>query len=124
MQIPNKDELMKKLFLFCLLAIFVNLADAQPVTKEKAIKKLSPANTPAKSVPVGSSFLNGVFSAPVGSALLLQNNGKQDLSLTAVKEDGKNFSTGSFRFSAPLLDSSIYKVTCKKAPAGQTCFIY
>jgi hypothetical protein len=115
---------MKKLLLFFCLASFITTMNAQPVVKTKSTKNTVPSNAANKTVIGGSSFLSGLFSAPSGSNILLQNNNKNDLSLTAQKESGKNFSTNTFKFPTPLLDSSIFKITSKKAPAGQTCFIY
>jgi hypothetical protein len=115
---------MKKLLLFFCLASFITTMNAQPVVKTKSTKNTVPSNAANKTVIGGSSFLSGLFSAPSGSNILLQNNNKNDLSLTAQKESGKNFSTNTFKFPTPLLDSSIFKITSKKAPVGQTCFIY
>jgi hypothetical protein len=115
---------MKKLLLSLCLASFITIMNAQPVVKTKSTKNTVPSNTTNKADPAGSSFLSGLFSAPSGSNILLQNNNKNDLSLTAQKESGKNFSTNTFKFPTALLDSSIFKITFKKEPAGQTCFIY
>jgi hypothetical protein len=115
---------MKKLLLFFCLASFITTMNAQPVVKTKSTKNTVPSNAANKTVTDGSSFLSGLFSAPSGSNIMLQNNNKNDLSLTAQKESGKNFSTNTFKFPTPFLDSSIFKISFKKAPAGQTCFIY
>lgn len=115
---------MKKLLLFLCLVIFVVTVNAQPVVKTKSTKNTSTANTTNKPVSTGSSLLYGLFSGPSGTNIILQNNGKNDLSLTAQKESGKNFNTNTFKFPTPLLDSSNFKISFKKAPAGQTCVIY
>src|SRR6266542_2027803 len=112
---------MKELLLFLCFAGFITTVNAQQVVKTKSTKNTTTTNKP---VPVGSSFLYGLFSAPSGSNVLLQNNGKNDLSLTAQKESGKNFSTNMFKFQTPFMVSSNFKISFKKAPAGQTCFIY
>src|SRR5665647_1963273 len=105
---------MKKIlpFLFLILTTFMSGLQAQTQVKT--------APKPA----AGSSQLSGIFSALSGSAIILQNNGKSDLSLVAQKESGKTFSTNTFNFPTPLLDGTKYKVTLKKAPTGQTCSIY
>lgn len=115
---------MKNLLLFLCLAGFITTINAQQAVKTKSTKKTVTVNTTNKAVTVGSSFLYGLFSAPSGSFILLQNNNKNDLSITAQKESGKNFSTNTFKFPTPLLDSSHFKISFKKAPAGQTCFVY
>ena len=114
---------MKKLLLFLCLASFINM-NAQPAVKTKSTKNTVPANTTNKAVQAGSFFLYGLFSALSGSNILLQNNGKNDLSITAQKESGENFSTNTFKFQTPFLDSSNFKISFKKAPAGQTCSVY
>ena len=109
------------LIAFPCLAIFITTMNAQPVVKTTSIKNTTTTNKP---IPAGSSFLYGLFSAPSGSTVLLQNNGKNDLLATAQKESGKNFSTNTFKFPTPLSDSSGFKINFTKAPGGQTCFIY
>ena len=103
---------MKKTLLFIVLATNISglLAQTQVKTADK------PAT--------GGSLLNGIYSAPSGSIIVLQNNGKNDLTLTAKKETGMNYSRNNFRFATPFPDGTQYKITLKKAPAGQTCVIY
>jgi len=103
---------MKKILSLLFLAILLSGLQAQQTTK--------PAVKPA----AGSSLLNGVYSAPSGSAIILQNNAKNDLTLSAKKEEGKVYSNNTFSFVTPFPDGTKYKVTLKKAPAGQTCIIY
>jgi len=103
---------MKKSFL-CLLLVIL-LSDLQAQTQDKTAAK------PA----AGTSLIGGIFSGPAGSVIVLQNNGKNDLTLTAKKETGKNYSSNPFSFATPFPDGTKYKVTLKKAPAGQTCVIY
>lgn len=114
---------MSKKYLFLVSIIIVSGLQAQTPQKTKAIA-VTNNNTIKVIVPKGSSLLSGIFSAPSGSAITLQNNGKSDLSLVAQKESGKTFSTNTFHFPTPLLDGTKYKVTLKKAPTGQTCSIY
>jgi len=103
---------MKKTFLFLVLATIVSGLLAQTQVK--------PAAKPA----AGGSLLSGIYSAPSGSAIILQNNAKNDLPLTAKKETGKTYSNNTFSFATPFPDGTKYKVTLKKAPAAQTCIIY
>ncbi|MFA5973546.1 MAG: hypothetical protein WC780_14435 [Lentimicrobiaceae bacterium] len=103
---------MKKVLILIFLAALLARSEAQTQMKT-AVK---PAT--------GSSLLSGIYSAPCGSAIILQNNGKNDLSLTAKKETGKTYSNNTFSFATPFPNGTKYKVTIKKAPAGQTCIIY
>lgn len=103
---------MKKIILFSFLSILVFSLQAQQKTK-----------VVSGSVS-GSSLLSGMFSAPAGTGIVLQNNGKADLALIAKKETGNNFSTNTFHFPTPLLDSTKFKIVLKKIPIGQTANIY
>jgi hypothetical protein len=105
---------MKKLFPFLFLFLATLMSGLQAQQTTKTIGK------PA----AGSSLLSGIYSAPSGSAIVLQNNAKNDLTLTAKKEEGKVYSNNTFSFTTPFPDGTKYKVTLKKAPAGQTCMIY
>jgi len=103
---------MKKTLLIVLLATLCSGLQAQTQVK-----------TAAKPTS-GSSLLSGIFSGPAGSVIILQNNAKSDLTLTAKKEPGITYSNNTFSFATPFPDSSKYKVSIKKIPAGQTAIIY
>ena len=103
---------MKKVFIVFALASFIVRSEAQTPVKTSA----APAS--------GSSLLSGIYFAPKGSSIILQNNAKNDLTVTAKKEAGKTYSANTFSFTAPIPDKTNYKVSLKKAPAGQTCIIY
>jgi hypothetical protein len=103
---------MKKILIVLILASFFVQSKAQTPVKSAA----KPA--------AGSSLLSGIYSAPSGSAIVLQNNVKNDLTIIAKKETGKTYSNNAFNFATPFPDGTKYKVTVKKAPAGQTCIIY
>lgn len=103
---------MKKSFLFLLFAALLSGLQAQTQMKTAA----KPA--------AGTSLVSGTFSGPAGSGIVLQNNGKNDLTQTAKKETGKNYSSNDFNFATPFPDGSKFKITLKKAPVGQTCVIY
>jgi hypothetical protein len=103
---------MKKVSLFLVLVTLLSGLQAQQATK--------PTAKPA----AGNSLVSGTFSGPAGSNIVLQNNGKNDLTLTAKKETGKNYSSNPFSFATPFPDGSKFKITVKKAPGGQTCVIY
>src|SRR6478736_6610549 len=105
---------MKKIFSFIILVISVLQISVQTAQKN------TPAVKPSTS---GNPLLYGMFSAPAGTSTVLQNNGKNDLTLTAPK-GGKTYLTNSFNFSTPLPKDSSYKVTLKKTAGGQTCVIY
>jgi len=103
---------MKKSTLFLVLVILLSGLQAQQATKTAA----KPA--------AGTSLISGTFCGPAGSSIVLQNNGKNDLTITAKKETGMNYSSNPFSFATPFPDGSKFKITVKKAPAGQTCVIY
>ena len=103
---------MKKVLIVFAIASFIARSEAQTPVKTSA--------TPAS----GGSMLSGIFYAPSGSSIILQNNAKNDLTITAKKEAGKTYSANSFNFPTPFPDGTKYKVTIKKVPAGQTGIIY
>lgn len=103
---------MKKAFLFVVLATIVTGLLAQTQVK--------PATKPA----AGSSLISGIYYSPFESTVILQNNAKNDITITAKKEAGQVYSKNAFSFATPFPDGAKYKVTLKKAPAGQTCIIY
>ncbi len=103
---------MKNVILLIFLAVLIARSEAQTPVKTS----VQPAT--------GSSLLSGMYCAPSGSSVILQNNAKNDLTLTAKKEAGQEYSKNAFSFATPFPDGTKYKVTIKKAPAGQTCIIY
>ncbi|HEX4254219.1 MAG TPA: alpha/beta hydrolase-fold protein [Streptosporangiaceae bacterium] len=63
----------------------------------------------------GSYTVGGTVSGlPSGSTVVLQNNGGNDLSVTA---------SGAFTFSTALATGAAYNVTVKTSPLGQTCTV-
>lgn len=103
---------MKKALLFFVLAIIVCGLQAQTQVR-----------TVANTVP-GSSLLKGILYAPTSTSITLQNNGKNDLVVMIPKESGKVYDIKYFNFPTPILDSTKFKITLKKAAGGQTTIIY
>lgn len=67
-------------------------------------------NLPAARYTVGGT----ITGLAAGAALVLQNNGADDLNVSA---------NGGFTFAAPLAAGSAYAVGVKTQPAGQTCSV-
>jgi len=64
---------------------------------------------------LGSVDIGGTLSGlPAGSSITLQNNGGDNLTLTA---------NGSFTFSDAIADGESYSVTILTQPAGATCVV-
>jgi len=103
---------MKKLALLIVFSALVSLLQAQ----QKAV----PAGNSGKS----SSLLKGILYAPTGTSITLQNSGKNDLIVSIPKEPGKVYDIKNFIFPTPILDSTKFNVTLKKAADGQTTIIY
>jgi len=59
--------------------------------------------------------VGGTVSGLTASGLVLENNGTDDLSLTA--------GAAAFTFATPLASTSTYQVTIKVQPAGETCSV-
>jgi len=62
-----------------------------------------------------TTSVNGVFLAPPGSTIILQNNAADNLSVVVKKDT--SFRT-DFKFLKPLAAKAKYNVTVKTAPAG------
>lgn len=115
---------MKKIRFFFCLTLFAGMLQAQSTQKATPIKKPLPGNAGTKAVSAGTSLLQGMFSAPTGTTMVLQNNGKNDLTIVVSKESGKFFSTNTFNFPVALPDKTAFKISIKKTPASQTSTIY
>jgi hypothetical protein len=115
---------MNKISLLLVLTFSVFMLSAQITPKPKVAANAAASNKTTTATVSGSSQLGGIFSAPSGTSIILQNNAKNDLTLTAKKETGMTYSNNTFNFATPFTDGAKFKVTVKKAPAGQTCIIY
>jgi len=112
---------MKKLILIPALTIYVAYIYAQSSPQIKTVKN------PASAKPIAAaatSQLTGIFYAPPGIGIVLQNNGKNDLIISPKKENGKPFTTTNFNFSTPFAHGAKFKITAKKITAGQTIHFY
>jgi WD40-like Beta Propeller Repeat len=122
--IANKF-VMKILLVFLCLTVFARMVGAQSAQKTTPIKKAAPGNAGTKAAPSsGTSLLQGIFSAPTGTSVVLQINGKSDLTIAAGKVTGIFFNTNTFKFPTALPDKTAYKISIKKTPAAQTTAIY
>jgi len=114
---------MYKIVLLFSFTLFTAIVQAQ-TKKATPIKKAPSINTGTKTASAGTTLLQGMFSAPTGTSVTIQNNGKNDFSLTVPKEGGKTFNTSTFNFPAAMKDGSSFKISIIKTPAGQTSSIY
>lgn len=64
-----------------------------------------------------NSTINGIFIAPPGSTIVLQNNGSEILSV-AARKDTATANLNSFKFLKPAAAGEKYNVSVKTAPAG------
>lgn len=88
-----------------------------PVLFLSVVSHISNAQTPKRS------FLDGVFSAPRGTTVVLQKDGAEELSLTASTNGTANFSSNSFKFPNAYIDGTPYTLAIKSASANQTCSV-
>jgi hypothetical protein len=72
-------------------------------------------------LPIGSSYLDGLFFAPPSTTVVLQKDGQEELSLTTTSAENANFSINSFKFPNPYIDGTPYTLAIKSASTGQTC---
>jgi Bacterial Ig-like domain len=68
--------------------------------------------TPPPPPPAGSYTIGGTVSGLTGSGLVLNNNGGNDLAVTA---------NGAFTFSTAIAGGAAYAVTVATPPSGQRC---
>jgi len=70
--------------------------------------------------------LVGRFYAPVGSKVVLRNNGADDLTVTEPAFNGTDapYNFQDFTFPTGLPDGTAYQVSIASAPAGQLCAVY
>jgi hypothetical protein len=107
---------MKKLILIPALALNAICIDAQSSTPIKTVKKTVAANS--------TLALTGIFYAPSGIGIVVQNNGKSDLPIVPKKENGKAFTISNFNFPIAIAEGTKFKVTAKNIPATQTIYMY
>src|SRR5688572_27413575 len=100
---------MKKILLFFCLASFAGRLPAQTVQKTKPAKNALPVKAGTKTGSPPTSLLYGMFSAPTGTSVVIQNNGKNDLTTAVRTKSGKTFNTDTFHFPAALPDGSAFK---------------
>ncbi len=111
---------MKKILLLFVLTTTSFFIQAQPSKQIKTVK-----NTTTKTVgTTATSPLTGIFYAPSGIGIVLQNNGKNDLTISPKNEAGKTFTITSFNFPIPIADGEKFSITAKKITAGQTIYMY
>jgi len=99
---------MKKLILIPAFALSVAFIHAQSATPIKTAK----------------STVSGIFYAPSGIGITLQDNAKNNLTLSAKKENAQSFAITNFVFPTTVAKGAIFKITVKSNPAGQTTYMY
>ncbi len=112
---------MKKIILIYYLTLYAASIFAQTALPIKTIKK---STTVKPAGAAGSSQLTGIFYAPSGIGIVLQNNGKNDLTISSKKETGKTFSITHFSFPIPLTNGTKFNIIAKKITAAQTTYFY
>jgi hypothetical protein len=112
---------MKRILLFTVLSTKAFFIEAQPSKQIKAAMNTGAAK-PAGTT--GTLQLPGIFYAPAGIGITLQNNGKNDLAILPKKETGKSFTITNFNFPAAITEGAKFNITAKKVMAGQTIYSY
>jgi Tol biopolymer transport system component len=74
----------------------------------------------------GSTALRGTLHAPVGSVVVLQENGGSDLSLTMppFPNSMDDYNLLEFAFPTKRADGTAYQLSVKTPPPGQVCAVY
>lgn len=115
---------MKKIILLLALTAIIQNMQAQKSSSVKPAKKTVAATTSNTNATASTSQLSGIFYAPSGIGIVLQNNGKNDLTISPKKESGKIFTITNFSFPTPFPDGAKFNVTTKNSTAGQTIYMY
>ncbi len=112
---------MKKILLFFILTSIFFFAKAQTSKQIKTVK----STVSAKPVGISAaSTLTGIFYAPSGIGIVLQNNSKNDLNISPKKETGKTFTISNFSFPTPVANETKFNITVKNTTAAQTIYFY
>ena len=115
---------MKKIILLLALTAIIQNMQAQKSSPAKPLKKTVATTVSNTNASTTTSPLSGIFYAPSGIGIVLQNNGKNDLTIAPKKETGKTFSIINFNFPTPVANETKFNITAKKIPAGQTLYFY
>ena len=115
---------MKKIILLLALTAIIHNMQAQKPTAAKPVKKTVAATSSNTNALPPTSTLTGIFYAPAGIGIVLQNNGKSDLNISPKTESGKTFTITNFIFPTPLAGGAKFSITAKNITAGQTIYMY
>jgi len=70
-----------------------------------------------------TAILDGKFIAPAGVTVVIQKDGKDDLTLVAKKDGSERYTTNAFKFPKAYTSGTPYTLTVKSCPPGFTCTI-
>ena len=115
---------MKKIILLLALTVILQNMHAQKSLPAKPVKKTVAATTPNTNETASTSQLSGIFYSPSGVGIVLQNNGKNDLTISPKKETGKTFTITNFNFPTPFANDTKFNITAKKITTAQTIYVY
>ncbi len=115
---------MKKILLLLALTTSLQCVQAQKSATAKPVKKTVATPVSNTNATASTSQLSGIFYAPSGIGIVLQNNGKNDLNISPKKETGKTFTITNFNFPTPVANGTKFNITTKKLPTGQTLYFY
>ena len=73
--------------------------------------------------PSTTAVLDGKFIAPAGVTVVIQKDGKDDLTLVAKANGSDRYTTNAFKFPKTYTSGTPYTLTVKSCPPGITCTI-
>ena len=115
---------MKEILILLALTTVTQNLHAQTSTLTKPIKKTIAPISSNTNTTTNTSTLTGIFYAPSGIGIVLQNNGNNDLTISPKKETGKTFTITNFSFPTPVANKTKFNIIAKKFIAGQTIYFY
>lgn len=86
---------------------------AQKSTPAKPVKKTVATTVSNTNASTTTSTLSGIFYAPSDIGTVLQNNGKNDLTITPKKETGKTVNIINFNFPTPPANGTKFNINTK-----------
>lgn len=89
-------------------------SSSAPQSVQWSTKRINGGNAAAQEIVPITHTVKGTVSGLTGSGLVLQNNGADDLAISA---------DGSFTFTTPIAEGNPYAVTVSQQPSGQICMV-
>ena len=109
-----KSTNIKKIILLLASTGIIQSMQSKKSTPAKPVKQTVATTVSNTNASTTTSTLSGIFYAPSGIGIVLQNNGKNDLTITPKKETDKTVNITNFNFPTPLANGTKFNINTKK----------